>query len=152
MIPSRIEKERLFMTARLKTWMVMAGLVLVLAATGCAHFEKLTGSGNSGPSSVYDQFEDILIPTDLKYEPKQSFIYETSGFKAGRAAYSGYVEIDSLVAFFSDAMVKDGWRLRSTFKSPKIIILFEKQERVCIITVEEKMVFTHVEIWVAPTV
>jgi hypothetical protein len=57
----------------------------------------------------------------------------------------------SLSAFFENNMSKDNWQPVSSFKSPRTIMLFHKENRWCIINISEKEFSTHVEIWVAPT-
>lgn len=135
-------------------WAAVLVVLLSGGLFGCAQFSKLkeVEPAETAPTTRYYDFEDIQVPTDLKLDPRQSFVYDTEGFKAGTLYFSGYVEVDSLVAFFSDAMVRDGWRLRSTFRYPKMLLLFEKKEKVCLIMIYEKLINTYVEIWVAPTV
>ncbi|MBW1822721.1 MAG: hypothetical protein JRI92_13440 [Deltaproteobacteria bacterium] len=62
----------------------------------------------------------------------------------------GRVEIGSLISFFEKNMAKDNWRLISSFKSSRTIMLFQKQNRWCVINITESM-STRIEIWVAPT-
>jgi hypothetical protein len=49
-------------------------------------------------------------------------------------------------------MAKDNWRILGSFKSsPLSIMLFQKENRSCMIKIIEEF-YTHVEIWVAPRV
>jgi len=123
--------------------------VLVLLGAGCAHLPGLGGKeAESAPQST--DFDDIQVPGELKIEPDKSFVYSSAGFRAGILHYTGYVEINSLVDYFSTTMTQQGWRLRSTFRSPKMVLLFEKNQKAALIMIYEKMLLTHVEIWVAP--
>jgi hypothetical protein len=110
-------------------------------------------AGPRQPTSLYYDFGDVLIPKELKIDQKPSFIYRTGGYACGLMTLSGHVELTSLINFFSNNMVKDNWRLLSTFKSPRTLLLFQKENRWCIITITEGGLFssTEVAIWVAPT-
>ncbi|MBT9440083.1 MAG: hypothetical protein GAS50_12980, partial [Desulfobacterales bacterium] len=45
------------------------------------------------------------------------------------------------------------WRILGSFKSsPLTIMLFQKENRSCLIKIIEKLTTTHVEIWVAPSI
>jgi hypothetical protein len=105
------------------------------------------------PASLYYDFGDVLIPKELKIDQKQSFIYRTGGYACGLMILTGHVELTSLINFFSNNMVKDNWRLLSTFKSPRTLLLFQKDNRWCIITITEGGFArsSEVSIWVAPT-
>ena len=135
------------------------GAVFFLIISGCAGGKtKKSGPGSQvtapkdkGPSSLYYDFGDVLIPNELKVNKKASFVYKTSGFSAGVLTLSGRIEISPLIAFFESNMQKDNWRDMGSFKSPRTIMLFQKESRWCMINITEKDFKTHVEVWVAPT-
>ena len=135
------------------------GAVFFLIISGCAGGKtkksepgsQVTAPKDKGPSSLYYDFGDVLIPNELKVNKKASFVYKTSGFSAGVLTLSGRVEISALVAFFESNMQKDNWRDMGLFKSPRTIMLFQKESRWCMINIIEKDFKTHVEVWVAPT-
>ncbi|MBW2647538.1 MAG: hypothetical protein JRE23_15465 [Deltaproteobacteria bacterium] len=77
-------------------------------------------------------------------------MYRTEKFITGILAFSGRVDVESLIEFFTNNMVKDNWQLISVFKSPKSIMFFSKKNRSCIINIMDKPFSTEVEIWVAP--
>jgi len=134
---------------------ITAGIlfVLLIGLVGCADmpWQKNASPGHQTGQTVARHFEDIPIPAELKFNDHESFVFEASGFKAGTLYYSGYVDTDSLVTFFNDMMPLNGWRLKSTFRGPKIVLLFEKPPKACIIVIYEKTINTYVEIWVAPS-
>lgn len=103
---------------------------------------------------LYYDFGDVLIPKELKVDKKSSYIVQSPGFLTGILALKGAVERNSLIAFFQNNMAKDNWREISLFKSPRTntIILFQKENRWCVITINDKGYNTYVEIGVAPTV
>jgi len=136
---------------------ITAFFVLV---NGCAGLKSSKSDSKSstkeqkekGPHPLYRDFGDILVPGELKIEKKLTFVLETSGFIAGVNAYKGRVKVDSLIEFFKGSMAKDNWRMLGSFKSsPLTIMLFQKENRSCMIKIVEEF-NTRVEIWVAPRI
>ncbi len=151
-----MDKKRWFFK-ELSSWMLFAAFAV--AAFGCA-----TGSvGNKSaadadsvvqnvpPAPKYQEFADVLIPAELKPQPKKSSIYQAPGFSAGLSVLEGKVDSNSLVGFFEVNMAKDNWKHLGTMKYKPIFLLFEKPGRACVIRIEESSFKTIVEIWVAPT-
>ena len=151
------------MKASVRTLFKRTGLwvlgVLILMGGGCAHLDQnkgdtslqAAGQKGDGASPLYYDFGDVLVPSELKVNPNDSFVYRTPGFSAGVLVMKGRVEMTSLIAFFENNMSKDNWQPISSFKSPRTIMLFQKENRWCIINISEREFNTHVEIWVAPT-
>ncbi|MDY6792686.1 MAG: hypothetical protein SWH54_15600 [Thermodesulfobacteriota bacterium] len=143
-----------------KSALLCIGIVIYLTflITGCSTLPSERGKTGSHEVSrqkdktrpLYYDFEDVLIPRELKADQKSSFIYNTAGFSAGVLVLKGRVELGSLVSFFEKNMAKDNWRLVSSFKSSRTIMLFQKQSRWCVINITEG-ISTRTEIWVAPT-
>ena len=131
--------------------------VMVLIIGGCAG-SKIKGGESSasakkdkGPVPLYYDFGDVLIPSELKVDKDASFVFRTPGFSAGVLALEGRVEINSLIDFFNNNMNKDNWKLVSYFKSRRTIMLFNKENRWCVINITEGGFNTYTEIWVSPT-
>jgi len=101
---------------------------------------------------LYLYFSDILIPRELKEVKADSFVFRTPGMSAGVLALKGNVEVNSLIGFFENNMAKDNWTLISAFISPRSMMLFQKENRWCVINITDRRFGTSVEIWVAPTV
>lgn len=114
---------------------------------------QVTAKKDKEPSPLYYDFGDVLIPNELKVDKKSSYIVQSPGFLTGILALKGNVERNSLIAFFENNMAKDNWREISLFKSPQTstIMLFQKENRWCVISINEKDFNTYVEIGVAPT-
>ena len=102
---------------------------------------------------LYYDFGDVLIPKELKVDKKSSYIVQSPGFLTGILALKGDIERNSLIAFFQNNMAKDNWRAISLFKSPRTstVMLFQKENRWCVISINETDYNTYVEIGVAPT-
>ncbi|MBW1709596.1 MAG: hypothetical protein JRG97_03295 [Deltaproteobacteria bacterium] len=138
---------------KLSKKIILAAIFLsafLLQFSGCAYFQREIEPAETASTVKYYHFEDIRIPAELKLDERRSFIHDMAGFKAGTLYFTGYVNSDSLVAFFKDSMLNDGWELKSTFRYPKTLHLFEKSKKICIIIIKEELLTTKVEIWVSP--
>jgi len=143
------------------TLMILMTMVLAffLAVSGCTGMQT-TSSGpassasalkDEGPVPLYYDFGDVLVPSELKINKKISFVFQTPGLSAGVISLSGRVESSSLIAFFENNMAKDAWKKVSSFKSPRTILMYQKENRWCVINITDGDFTTSVEIWVAPT-
>ena len=138
----------------------IAAMFLTLALGGCSTLNKNKDSASDtsdetaekGPVPLYLDFGDVLIPHELSYDEDSSFVFRTPGLSAGVLALKGRVEINSLIKFFENNMAKDNWLAVSSFKSPRSMLLYQKENRWCVISITDKGLSTHVEIWVAPTI
>jgi hypothetical protein len=138
--------------------MVMVLSVMVLIC-GCSATSQRKDGPEAQPaaeskkdeSPLYYDFGDVPVPPELKLVTKSSFIYRTQGFSAGVMVLKGRVELGSLITFFENNMARDNWQVVSTFKSTRTLLLFQKENRWCVINITDDKYNTHVEIWVAPT-
>jgi hypothetical protein len=140
------------MLAKRYSYFLLLSLVIWIVGAGCQHVPTPWGDNKSTDPTTRYVFNDILIPSELSVDESDSFVFETAGFKAGTLFLSGYVDIKSVESFFTENMPKDGWHLKSVFRFPKTVLLFEKPEKACIIELYEKTLSTGVEIWVAPAI
>jgi hypothetical protein len=141
----------------LKGSIVMMAVILLLLA-GCSTLKKgdkatttTTAPAARKDTPVYYDFDDVLIPKELKVERDDSFVYQTAGFTVGVLTLKARVDIGSLIGFFEKNMPKDNWRMISEFKSPRTMMLFQKENRWAVIEINEGTYYTSVKIWVAPT-
>jgi len=97
-------------------------------------------------------FNDVIVPNELNYKPKKSFVYETTGFKAGIMFFSKWrLDVDSLIDFFNYHMEKDNWKRVNSFRGKESMINFSKPDKTCTIKIVEKWYgSTVVEIRVGP--
>lgn len=149
----------------LRRFRILAGIAALLIVfsifLGCARLKTSTKRSErpepaaslqaKTPVPLYYDFEDVLVPSELKVDKERSFVYHAPDFTTGVLVLTGRVEVNSLIRFFDDNLAKDNWRLVSSFKSPRTIMFFNKSNRVCVINITEKHFNTEVEIWVAPT-
>lgn len=152
--------KRHYMMVRLSA----IGLVLMLtacswlesglsSATGTAAANQATGKKSiSDPNKLPDlkEFGDVMIPRDMDIDKDASFIYTRGGLNAGLLRLSGRVESKSLMRYFQNNMANDGWRVVSQFQAPQSLMIFEKENRVCVIAVEDATFQTFADVWVVP--
>ncbi len=132
---------------------VMIALMLLNAA--CSSTPKTTDGQNAQEENaqnapLYHDFDDVLIPRELKLNTKSSFVYRSTGWTAGVLVFTSKVERISLIQFFENNMAKDNWQAVSSFKSPRTLLLFQKENRWCVINITDNEWDTLVEIWTAP--
>jgi hypothetical protein len=131
---------------------IMALLLLVVA---CSSGPQTTDGSEAREKDdkktpLYYDFGDVLIPRELELDVNSSFVYRTAGFTAGILAFKSKAELGSMVDFFESNMAKDNWQAVGTFKSPRTLLLFQKENRWCVINITDNRWDTLVEIWVAP--
>jgi hypothetical protein len=147
----------------MKKWVayrfVLRGLCLLAVSTlllaACSSTPKTTDGSNASKKDdenapLYYDFNDVLVPRELKLNTKSSFVYRTTVFSAGVLVFKSTVERGSLIEFFENNMAKDNWQVVSAFKSPRTLLLFKKENRWCVINITDSSWDTMVEIWVAP--
>lgn len=100
---------------------------------------------------LYYNFQDVPVPMELEIRREKSFVFQTAKSTVGLISFSGNLESEFLISFFIDKMPEDGWGLLSSFKSPKNILFFLKENRFCIITIISKTFTTEVEILLTPS-
>ena len=135
----------------------IAGIVvaLVLFCVACSSPPKTTDGSEAREKDeknapLYYDFDDVLVPRELKLNAKASFVYQTAGLTAGVLVFTSKVERSSLIQFFENNMAKDNWQAVSSFKSPRTLLVFQKENRWCVINVTDNKWDTLVEIWAAP--
>ncbi len=137
--------------------------ILSLLISGCfgnTFLNKSQGEASSDvqpksrkTTAIYYDFEDVLIPMELKVVKDSTVVVSTPGFTSGIITLRGRVERRSLFNFFNNNMQKDNWTVLSQIKSPgTTIMVFQKTNRTAVITIRDEQIYTYVEVGVAPTV
>lgn len=136
-----------------------AVLLALLMITGCSSLRStgdssmggVSGPVSGGPGSLYYGFTDVLIPGELKENKKGSYIVQSNGFAAGVLSFKGRVDRGSLISFFRENMAKDNWRPVASFTSNRTILLFQKENRWCVINITDGDFYVNLEVGVVPT-
>jgi len=145
---------KVFRRRRVVVWGV--AVLLSVLAGGCSsglkekRSEPVVGELRGG--GKYYHFDDVLVPGELKYDQKNSFIYETPRFKTGVMVFTKYwLDVESLIQFFTYHMEKDNWKLVNSFRGKESMLSFAKPDKSCTIRITEKWTGTTVvEIRVGP--
>jgi hypothetical protein len=132
---------------------LIASVSLIFIA-GCA---EMSGGRDGFPGQTrnreklpaYHDFNDVLIPPGYKLDKKSTFVFQTPGFSAGVLVFRGKIRLSPLIRFFNENMGEDNWRLISSFKSPRTLLIYNKENRWCVINISTGD--SKVEIWLAPT-
>src|SRR5512136_381425 len=109
---------------------------------------KAEEKGSTPYGAKYYSFEDILVPGELNYQPKESVVYETPRFKMGWMVFTKWrLDQDSLIEFFTYHMEKDNWKVVSSFKGKESLLTFSKPDKTCTMKITENWLGkTRVEI------
>lgn len=148
------------MKKKTNLFLTVAAVLLLCGLTGCS---TLTGGGQGGAmgntgstiqdnsgTPAYAGFPDVLIPAELKEESQKSYLVQSHALSAGVLSFKGRVDRGSIIAFFRDNMKKDNWQAIGSFTSARSILLFQKENRWCVINITEGDFYTYVEIGVVP--
>jgi hypothetical protein len=127
-------------------------LSLILLFSGCTKRVQTRSTGEEGPTPIVTirEFPDVPIPNELDLDAQGSFVYMTPEFATGNMVYNGNVDYDSLLKFFEETMPKNGWMLQASLKYTRTLLLYHKENRICLIQMEINALNIRVEIWVAP--
>lgn len=153
---SNIINKILFEKRKLSIFIIL--IFLFLPGCNLGYFSEPAGksdksTGSTKSNALYLDFEDILIPTELKRVTDKTTVVATPGFTFGVLALKGMVDSNSLFNFFISNMQRDNWSGLSQFKSGEItIMVFRKKDKCAVINIREKKLYTYVEIGVAPTI
>jgi len=133
-------------------------LALLLSSWGCANMDFMGSSSQETTApqtqaSFFYDFPDIRVPEEMEIQTDKSSITPTAGGKYGVMKFRGHAEPISLFDFFFNNMPKDGWTLVTYQKYQRYHLVFTKDNRVCMITIEEGPVwYTYLEIKVSPKI
>jgi hypothetical protein len=95
-------------------------ITIALGAAGCSSLNSQETTSNSTTpttsaiaktKTIYYDFGDVLLPSQLSVNDKESFVYTTEGFTAGVLSLKGRLTAKSLISFFSNKMPVDGWQM-----------------------------------------
>jgi len=130
----------------------LAYLGLMMLFSGCTKRIHTEPTGEEGPTPIVTvrEFPDVPIPKELKLDAKESFVYATPEFATGMLVYNGNVDYDSLVRFFDESLTKNGWIIQASLKYTRTLFFYQKENRLCLLTMQVTPLNVRVEIWVAP--
>jgi hypothetical protein len=130
----------------MKRFFLIVVLLLLVVSGGCATKGTLTPESSAGQQVAEDQpaqpykandFDDILIPSELTWDRENSMSIRTESFAGGTLKYTGRVEINSLADYFISSMQRNGWKLVGSVKYKNVLLAFSKPNKTCTISMFE---------------
>jgi len=121
---------------------LVALLLLTLTGCGMSGSSQTTTmqSSNSAAipamASTIGNYEDIELPSEMKYSDKNSMSIRTDSFRGGIIHYKGRVEMHSLKEFITASMKKHKWKLAGEVSSQNVILAFTKPSKTCMMNIE----------------
>jgi hypothetical protein len=118
--------------------------VLLFALTGCIPGTTQTNTiepegdvaALPAMASTVGNYEDIEIPSDMKYNSKDSISIRTDSFRGGIIHYKGRVEVHSLKEYIIASMKKNKWKLAGEVSSQNVILAFTKPNKTCMMNIQ----------------
>jgi len=100
---------------------------------------------------MFYDFQDIPVPNELSVLSSESYVFQSGPFKAGVLTLRGRVDLNSLINFFQMALPRENWKAKGGFRYRRSVLIFEKPDKICVINFYEKLYYSYVEIYVAPS-
>lgn len=88
-------------------------------------------------STTVNNFEDIELPVEMKFDTSKSIVIRTDSFKGGVLHYTGRVELVSLKNFIITTMGNRQWKLVGEAQYESIVMAFTKQNKTCMVVLDE---------------
>jgi hypothetical protein len=124
-------------------------LFALWASTGCSLFAKKeqgSPSSDTGLRVAFSDFEDVPIPSEVSPNKKKTQLYSAGKGKVGLLTLEGRVDPDSLAAFFQNNLPRNGWKPMTSLKDRDHVLVFVKDDRVCLINISEGWFTTVCEV------
>ena len=105
---------------------------------GCARQSAAPPPAEIAPmSNSVGNFEDIVLPAEMKWNSKKSIAIKTESFRGGILEYKGKIEINSLKDFLVNSMANNQWKLVGEASSDEVMIAFIKPNKTAMVTLKE---------------
>ncbi len=130
-------------------FMFMAGLTVGLS--GCAElFSSSSSSAQEGTGNVYyADFPDVPIPSEMELNSGKSQVAKSgAGNVIGYLEFSGSAAWDSLINACASNLTRDGWSVMGLFRGERSLIVADKMDRVCVISIFDGFPSTTMNVWV----
>jgi len=116
-------------------------MALLLVSSGCSSMKRGMGGSDTGGlpqvAMAADDIKDISLPSELKWDRKNSMVIKTESFRGGIFIYKGRAEIMSLKDYMIASMQDNKWRLVGETASKDIMLAFVKPNKTCIMVISE---------------
>ena len=119
---------------------LLLGAVLALSIfSGCSTTSQPVVQDIDAPpiANPIESHDDILLPSDMKWNSSKSMAINTASFSGGIYTYSGRVEIKSLKDFIKGTMANNNWKIVGEVNYGKTMFAFVKPNKTCMVTISE---------------
>ena len=117
---------------------IMVITYTVFVAHGCSKQTSAAPPADLAPlANSVGNFDDIELPSEMKWDSKNSMAIRTDSFRGGILVYTGKVEVNSLKDFIIASMKNNKWKHVGEASSKEIMMAFIKPNKTCMITLKE---------------
>jgi hypothetical protein len=135
--------------------LILAVAVAVSGAVGCQslpgkHIDRALYRENLSGTFTHPGFDDIELPRGLTFETKPSTILDSEDHAYGELHFKGRLKGLAVADFLTNHMPRHGWQQMSRVHLENYILFFAKESRLCMATVEDGAITTHLVLLVMP--
>ena len=123
---------------------------ITLNLSGCVSMQKQPIESQILEPSTTLRFSDVPVPDGFKIITEKSFILESAGVRAGVLKYRGKADIEDVVRFYKTQMTVYNWGLLNVLEYGERMLNFERENEVCVITIEPKRGRVDISVSLAP--
>lgn len=128
--------------------------MLALFLSGCAdmnmNIQNPFASSSDASQVYYDEFPDVPIPGDMQPDRSRSWVSVTpEGVKIGLVTTEGRYDMASLATATIHNMTGQGWGLRAMSSGPRIMQVYEKDNRVAVVYFYKQTTSVAMELWLS---
>lgn len=126
--------------------------MLAVCLCGCAdmNIQNPFATASDVSQVYYDEFPDVPIPADMKVDRSRSWVSVTpDGTKIGLVTTDGRFDMASLANATIHSMNGQGWGLRAVSNGPRIVQVYEKDNRVAVVYFYNQTTTVAMELWVS---
>ncbi|MBN1913167.1 MAG: hypothetical protein JW788_02080 [Candidatus Omnitrophica bacterium] len=119
-----------------------AFLIFIMVLTsGCASLDKKAAFGTMSEAlepQLNMKFSDVPVPAGFKLLSKESYVFESSGIRAGVLSYRGKADVDRVVNFYKEQMGMFNWNLINIVEYDQHLLNFDRENETCVINLTSK--------------
>ena len=121
-------------------------------------FFSLSGIKDSEKRAEFDKklnkkdyrLKDIPVPRNFKLITKKSFLFESTGTRAGNLVYVGEENYVRVINFYKDNMHSYGWSMIRTFEQKTTLMTYQKRGWIVHIHVQPEDSLVQINISIGP--
>ena len=121
-------------------------------------FFSLSGIKDSEKRAEFDEklnkknyrLKDIPVPRNFKLITKKSFLFESTGTRAGNLVYVGEENYVRVINFYKDNMHSYGWSMIRTFEQKSTLMTYQKKGWIVHIHVQPEDSLVQINISIGP--